>query len=780
MQKRTLVFFMFITCFTSSIFAVTIHSTAGGGYWGHTTTWVGDETIPSATDDVVLNGPVNSSNHACNDLTIMPSASLTNHTYENKTHYVNGDLINNGAISNGSANYLTLRVSGNVENNGTWDNRKVYFIGTTDQYVSMTNECAATFIYNNNTSGDIIATTNLTFNGSTIDFDSHTLELSGSGDVWFINSTYVDEMTILANGNTINMDASCYIQYTDITNSVFNGTIRFADNVDLYGYAINNGIMQNSYYYASNRIVNIYGDFTNNGTVRNSPSGNELRLYVTEDIVNNGAWNNEYLYFSGTSDQNLSLNTECNIKFVNSENTSGSIIALTDLTFNYSDLDFNDNILELSGSNDLFLTNDSDADEMTILANGNTINLDASSVIQYTDITNGVLAGTVRFGNSVDFYGYAINNGIMQNSYYASINRTVNIYGDFTNNGTVRNSPSGMNLLLYITEDIVNNGAWTNGMTSLIGTTDQTILLEDGNYLTGDVRFVSDVTGSAYQWKFESLPLDSPNFAGETTVELDWNVPVSGDYVGIYNCDVAGRTLSRNIIVTEPAPLVFEMSLISDSSIDHGTVYYGLDDTQEVIIQNDGNVDLSVSDVSFAGGSSSTFSYTYGNLGGAIAPGATNSIFVTFEPDVEDSFVGTLEITNNSTNNPLIEVPLSGIGEYDEIPAPENVTIDLAAGDATISWDAVIETVHGIPVTPDFYVVNYSEVPVPNPEDYYHLTATTELSVVHNRVVQFAPQMFYQVIAIRDYEGQYGRNIMSIKQNQTKITWREFKQKFLK
>jgi len=34
---------------------------------------------------------------------------------------------------------------------------------------------------------------------------------------------------------------------------------------------------------------------------------------------------------------------------------------------------------------------------------------------------------------------------------------------------------------------------------------------------------------------------------------MDWNVPVSGDYTGTYNCDVISRNLSRNIIVTEPA-----------------------------------------------------------------------------------------------------------------------------------------------------------------------------------------------------------------------------------
>ena len=467
MRKSKLVFmFTFVLfIFTSAMFALTIHSTEEGGYWALESTWVGDY-IPSGVGDVILHGPVNSANQACNDLTIESSGSLTNHTYQNYTHYVNGDLINNGAISNGSSNYLTLRVSGNVENYGTWDNTYVYFVGTTDQYISMTNECAATYVRNTNTAGDIIALTDLIFNDCIFDFDSHTLELSGSSDVWFLNTTNVDEMTILANGNTINMDEASVIQYTDITNGVFDGTIRFGNYVDLYGYAINNGIMQNSYTASSDRTVNIYGDFTNNGTVRDSPSGNALRLYIAEDIVNNGTWNNERLYFSGTATQNLSLNTECNVRLIFNENTSGNIIALTNLTFNHSDLDFNDHTLELSGSNDLFLTNDSDADEMNILANGNMINMDGSGVIINSTITNCILNGSVELASNVEFYGPVINEGILENRYYTITDYSSDFYGDFTNNSTVRNNPNGNDFSLFMRGNVTNNGVWSNYQTT--------------------------------------------------------------------------------------------------------------------------------------------------------------------------------------------------------------------------------------------------------------------------------------------------------------------------
>ncbi len=240
---------------------------------------------------------------------------------------------------------------------------------------------------------------------------------------------------------------------------------------------------------------------------------------------------------------------------------------------------------------------------------------------------------------------------------------------------------------------------------------------------------------------------------------------------------VLSNTEIEMIYTLGNVPPVMEMTLISDSSMDFGTIYYGLDNTRTIIIKNDGNVNLSVSDISFASGNSNIFSYTYDNLNGDIIPSATDTIFVTFTPNEENTFNDTIKITNNSTNNPMISVSLSGSCEYDDLPSPQNVNIVLDNRDATITWNAVTHTVHGISVTPDFYVINYSEDANASSDDYLHLTATENLNIVHNRVVQFSEQMFYQVIAIRDYEGEYSKDIFKKKGKLEKITWEEFKKK---
>ena len=218
-----------------------------------------------------------------------------------------------------------------------------------------------------------------------------------------------------------------------------------------------------------------------------------------------------------------------------------------------------------------------------------------------------------------------------------------------------------------------------------------------------------------------------------------------------------------------------EITLMSADPLDFGMVYYGLNETSPIVIQNDGTVDLLISEVTITNTQADIFEFVYDNLNVPIAPGEQDTIFVTFTPDAEQSYESILSIINNSSNQPLLEITLQGSGEYDEIPAPQNVIITMDDDNATISWDAVTETVHGIPVTPDLYVINYNDDPNANPEDYLHLTATTNLNHIHNYVVQFADQMFYQVIAIRDYEEQYTSRMTSVNQLEIKITWEDYK-----
>ena len=104
--------------------------------------------------------------------------------------------------------------------------------------------------------------------------------------------------------------------------------------------------------------------------------------------------------------------------------------------------------------------------------------------------------------------------------------------------------------------------------------------------------------------------------------------------------------------------------------------------------------------------------------------------------------------------------------------APENVEVIVAYPDANISWTAVDSTECGSSITPDGYIVTYSEDEV----DYLFLNYTTELSYIHTFVAQFRPQMFYQIIAYKDYTRAQIEYLESLNNSQKIIKWSDVKQ----
>lgn len=112
---------------------------------------------------------------------------------------------------------------------------------------------------------------------------------------------------------------------------------------------------------------------------------------------------------------------------------------------------------------------------------------------------------------------------------------------------------------------------------------------------------------------------------------------------------------------------------------------------------------------------------------------------------------------------------------------PQNVTVDISNGiDAVISWQAVTHNTQGEEITPDGYIVLYNETA---DENYYFLTATSELSTIHHRVAEFRAQQFYQVVAYIDHTGRlqeaianYELRNKNLRNMESKITWAELKE----
>lgn len=109
---------------------------------------------------------------------------------------------------------------------------------------------------------------------------------------------------------------------------------------------------------------------------------------------------------------------------------------------------------------------------------------------------------------------------------------------------------------------------------------------------------------------------------------------------------------------------------------------------------------------------------------------------------------------------------------------PSDVSVDTSNNvDAVLSWNAVTQTIYNTPITPDGYIVLYNETPYEDDQFYYFLTETANLSYTHQRVARFRNQMFYRIVAYKDYDGRLAGILANAKANpETKYSFSEIKQ----
>ncbi|MCB5266451.1 MAG: hypothetical protein PHY48_17260 [Candidatus Cloacimonetes bacterium] len=126
---------------------------------------------------------------------------------------------------------------------------------------------------------------------------------------------------------------------------------------------------------------------------------------------------------------------------------------------------------------------------------------------------------------------------------------------------------------------------------------------------------------------------------------------------------------------------------------------------------------------------------------------STQSYNARVKIQVSDSFGNTTE--KSSAGFSITYVP----------PAePTGVVVDISNNvDAVINWQAVTKTIppYNSDITPDGYIVLYNESPYEHDEHFfYFLTETNSLSYTHQRVARFRDQMFYRIVAYKDYDGK--------------------------
>jgi hypothetical protein len=138
------------------------------------------------------------------------------------------------------------------------------------------------------------------------------------------------------------------------------------------------------------------------------------------------------------------------------------------------------------------------------------------------------------------------------------------------------------------------------------------------------------------------------------------------------------------------------------------------------------------------------FSHTNGNV---VNVGETDSILIRFSPQAISTVYDTLYIVTNASVNQVIKIALTGNGLYIPPKLPENVIITQSGYDMFLSWDAVTEDIQNNPITPDGYIVLYSEDEI----NYFFHGFTPNTFYTHYWVARFEDNMFYRILAFKDY-----------------------------
>ena len=147
-----------------------------------------------------------------------------------------------------------------------------------------------------------------------------------------------------------------------------------------------------------------------------------------------------------------------------------------------------------------------------------------------------------------------------------------------------------------------------------------------------------------------------------------------------------------------------------------------------------------------------------------------DTIYWTYEN--EGTYSVKLKISNETFVDSLIKENLITVS-YCPPDTVQNVQLVIDHPNANISWDAVTTNENGATIEVDGYIVLFSE----NDEDYFYLYSTTETNYSHIRVAEHRAQMFYNVIAFKNYNREQIEYLESLNNLREKLKWSEVKLK---
>ncbi len=259
-----------------------ITSTTAGGDWWESTTWIGG-TVPTATDDVTVQGPVVvARDDVCRNLTITAAGSirdLVGGAFQENL-LVNGDVDNAGVVEPNSPSGLAIRVVGDLINRGTWRPSITELEGGIAQTISTVGGALLESVWHNDDPEVGISL------GSDVTFGLADFRLRGG--------------RLNANGYTIVGDSTTYLNGGTIVGPVtLDGRHSLPSGIVFEGVVTNNGILEA---YIGGSFIDAIeiqngGTLINNGTIRNALA--QFTILVDGTVDNRGFWETRSTKFIG-------------------------------------------------------------------------------------------------------------------------------------------------------------------------------------------------------------------------------------------------------------------------------------------------------------------------------------------------------------------------------------------------------------------------------------------------------------------------------------------------
>ncbi len=268
-----------------------------------------------AVSNPVLDGIVRVWNDVTLTGTVVVNGTLRNRASTHADVIVDGDLINNGTITDTNWT-LDLFVSGSVINSGVWDNHTLEFTGVGADHDL---EGAGGTTLNPDNLWLEAETGTLTLNsamtlGSLIDLNGGEIVCTAGADITML-SGYLVEGSLVASGNTLDLAEGVYFRALAVSNPVLEGIVRVWNGVTMTGTVVVNGTLRNRASTHADVIVD--GDIINNGII--TDTNWTLDLFITGNASSHGTWENNENIFNGSTDQYIQVTDEFplgeNVKF---------------------------------------------------------------------------------------------------------------------------------------------------------------------------------------------------------------------------------------------------------------------------------------------------------------------------------------------------------------------------------------------------------------------------------------------------------------------------------